>query len=111
MTDRSPRTEGDLSDFIALRHDEGATVTAAPDDTWPRSLPAWLAMTSPSCRFWRMATWSASSVSGFDPPYKGDRQRFSLPVSEAMSRYVRKPLDKHAPESEPQAISIAVWWR
>ncbi len=26
-------TRGDLSDFIALRHDEGATVTAAPDDT------------------------------------------------------------------------------
>ncbi len=25
--------QGDLSDFIALRHDEGATVTAAPDDT------------------------------------------------------------------------------
>ena len=24
---------GDLTDFIALRHDEGATVTAAPDDT------------------------------------------------------------------------------
>ena len=24
---------GDLSDYIALRHDEGATVTAAPDDT------------------------------------------------------------------------------
>ncbi|MGM1332186.1 cystathionine beta-synthase, partial [Klebsiella michiganensis] len=26
-------SRGDLSDFIALRHDEGATVTAAPDDT------------------------------------------------------------------------------
>lgn len=26
-------TRGDLTDFIALRHDEGATVTAAPDDT------------------------------------------------------------------------------
>jgi cystathionine beta-synthase len=29
---------GDLSDYIALRHDEGATVTAAPDDTLP---PSW----------------------------------------------------------------------
>ena len=56
--------QGDLSDFIALRHDEGATVTAAPDDTTPRSLPACGCMTSPNCRFWRMAAWSASSMSG-----------------------------------------------
>lgn len=34
---------------------------------------------------------------------QGDRQRFSLPVSEAMSRHV-ETLDKHAPESELQAI-------
>ncbi|MFH3721889.1 CBS domain-containing protein, partial [Acinetobacter baumannii] len=34
---------------------------------------------------------------------QGDRQRFSLPVSEAMSRHV-ETLDKRAPESELQAI-------
>ncbi len=97
--------QGDLSDFIALRHDEGATVTAAPDDTL-------------AAVFTRMRLYDISQlpvledgrvvgivVDEWDPirHVQGDRQRFSLPVSEAMSRHV-ETLDKRAPESELQAI-------
>ena len=96
--------QGDLSDFIALRHDEGATVTAAPDDTL-------------AAVFTRMRLYDISQLPVLEDGrvvgivdewdlirhVQGDRQRFSLPVSEAMSRHV-ETLDKHAPESELQAI-------
>lgn len=96
--------QGDLSDFIALRHDEGATVTAAPDDTT-------------AAVFTRMRLYDISQLPVLEDGrvvgivdewdlirhVQGDRQRFSLPVSEAMSRHV-ETLDKRAPESELQAI-------
>jgi cystathionine beta-synthase len=96
--------QGDLSDFIALRHDEGATVTAAPDDTL-------------AAVFTRMRLYDISQLPVLEDGHvvgivdewdlirhvQGDRQRFSLPVSEAMSRHV-ETLDKRAPESELQAI-------
>lgn len=96
--------QGDLSDFIALRHDEGATVTAAPDDTL-------------AAVFTRMRLYDISQLPVLEDGrvvgivdewdlirhVQGDRQRFSLPVSEAMSRHV-ETLDKRAPESELQAI-------
>ncbi|EOY8782563.1 cystathionine beta-synthase [Klebsiella pneumoniae] len=96
--------QGDLSVFIALRHDEGATVTAAPDDTL-------------AAVFTRMRLYDISQLPVLEDGrvvgivdewdlirhVQGDRQRFSLPVSEAMSRHV-ETLDKHAPESELQAI-------
>ena len=102
-------TRGDLTDFIALRHDEGATVTAAPDDT----LAAILA---------RMRLYDISqlpvlengrvnlkkygiNVEEWDliSHVKGDSRRFSLPVGEAMTRNV-ETLDRHAPESALKAI-------
>ncbi|MDU3357687.1 MAG: pyridoxal-phosphate dependent enzyme, partial [Klebsiella sp.] len=81
--------QGDLSDFIALRHDEGATVTAAPDDTL-------------AAVFTRMRLYDISQLPVLEDGHvvgivdewdlirhvQGDRQRFSLPVSEAMSRHV-----------------------
>ncbi len=96
--------QGDLSDFIALRHDEGATVTVAPDDTL-------------AAVFTRMRLYDISQLPVLEDGrvvgivdewdlirhVQGDRQRFSLPVSEAMSRHV-ETLDKRAPESELQAI-------
>ena len=97
-------SRGDLSDFIALRHDEGATVTAAPDDT----LAAILA---------RMRLYDISQLPVLEngrvvgivdewdliSHVQGDSQRFSLPVREAMTRNV-ETLDKHAPESALKAI-------
>lgn len=95
----SSPTHGDLTDFIALRHDEGATVTAAPDD----SLAAVLA---------RMRLYDISQLPVLEngqlvgivdewdliSHVQGDSQRFALPVKEAMTRNV-ETLDKHAPES------------
>lgn len=95
----SRETSGDLTDFIALRHDEGATVTAAPDD----SLAAVLA---------RMRLYDISQLPVLEngqlvgivdewdliSHVQGDSQRFALPVKEAMTRNV-ETLDKHAPES------------
>ncbi|MGX6471342.1 pyridoxal-phosphate dependent enzyme [Klebsiella grimontii] len=97
-------SRGDLSDFIALRHDEGATVTAAPDDT----LAAILA---------RMRLYDISQLPVLEngrvvgivdewdliSHVQGDSQRFALPVREAMTRNV-ETLDKHAPESALKAI-------
>lgn len=97
-------SNGDLSDFIALRHDEGATVTAAPDD----SLAAVLA---------RMRLYDISQLPVLEhgqlvgivdewdliSHVQGDSQRFALPVKEAMTRNV-ETLDKHAPESALRAI-------
>ncbi|MGP3590723.1 pyridoxal-phosphate dependent enzyme [Vagococcus sp. WN89Y] len=95
----SSPTQSDLTDFIALRHDEGATVTAAPDD----SLAAVLA---------RMRLYDISQLPVLEngqlvgivdewdliSHVQGDSQRFALPVKEAMTRNV-ETLDKHAPES------------
>ncbi len=92
-------TNGDLTDFIALRHDEGATVTAAPED----SLAAVLA---------RMRLYDISQLPVLEKGQlvgivdewdlishvQGDSQRFSLPVRQAMTRNV-EILDKQAPES------------
>ncbi|SFT82383.1 cystathionine beta-synthase [Kosakonia arachidis] len=92
-------SNGDLTDFIALRHDEGATVIAAPED----SLAAVLA---------RMRLYDISQLPVLEngqlvgivdewdliSHVQGDSQRFSLPVRQAMTRNV-EILDKHAPES------------
>ncbi|MGG7447466.1 pyridoxal-phosphate dependent enzyme [Kosakonia oryzendophytica] len=97
-------SSGDLTDFIALRHDEGATVTAAPQD----SLAAVLA---------RMRLYDISQLPVLEKGrvvgivdewdlishVRGDSARFSLPVKEAMTRNV-EILDKHAPESALYAI-------
>ncbi len=97
-------SSGDLTDFIALRHDEGATVTAAPQD----SLAAVLA---------RMRLYDISQLPVLEngrvvgivdewdliSHVRGDSARFSLPVKEAMTRNV-EILDKHAPESTLYAI-------
>lgn len=97
-------SNGDLTDFIALRHDEGATVTAAPED----SLAAVLA---------RMRLYDISQLPVLEngqlvgivdewdliSHVQGDSQRFSLPVRQAMTRNV-EILDKHAPESELRNI-------
>jgi cystathionine beta-synthase len=50
--------------FIALRHDEGATVTAAPDDTLATVLARMRLYDISSCRCWRTARSSALSTSG-----------------------------------------------
>lgn len=90
---------GDLSDYIALRHDEGATVTAAPDDTLSTVLA-------------RMRLYDISQLPVLDNNkvvgiidewdllrhIEGDADRFSLPVTAAMTRQVEY-LDKQAPES------------
>lgn len=95
----SRASHDDLTDFIALRHDEGATVIAAPDD----SLAAVLA---------RMRLYDISQLPVLEngrlvgivdewdliSHVQGDSQRFALPVKEAMTRNV-ETLDKHAPES------------
>ncbi|WP_437889842.1 pyridoxal-phosphate dependent enzyme [Phytobacter sp. V91] len=92
-------SRGDLSDFIALRHDEGATVTAAPDDT----LAAVLARMRLH-DFSQLPVLEKGRVVGIVDEWdlisyvQGDSQRFATPVREAMTRNV-ETLDKHAPES------------
>ncbi|EPQ3462845.1 pyridoxal-phosphate dependent enzyme [Klebsiella aerogenes] len=92
-------THGDLRDFIALRHDEGATVTAAPDDT----LAAVLARMR-LYDFSQLPVLENGHVVGIVDEWdlishvQGDSRRFALPVREAMTRHV-ETLDKHAPES------------
>ena len=95
---------GDLSDFIALRHDEGATVTAAPDDTLATVLA-------------RMRLYDISQLPVLDEGgvvgiidewdllshVQGDSQRFGLPVREAMTQEV-ETLDITAPESALKPI-------
>jgi cystathionine beta-synthase len=95
---------GDLRDFIALRHDEGATVTAAPDDTLSTVLA-------------RMRLYDISQLPVLENDrlvgivdewdlishVQGDSQRFGLPVREAMTRNVEQ-LDKSAPESALKPI-------
>ncbi len=90
---------GDLSDYIALRHDEGATVNAAPDDTLSTVLA-------------RMRLYDISQLPVLDNNkvvgiidewdllrhIEGDADRFSLAVTAAMTRQVEY-LDKQAPES------------
>ncbi|SCB92304.1 pyridoxal-phosphate dependent enzyme [Kosakonia oryziphila] len=92
-------SNGDLTDFIALRHDEGATVTAAPED----SLAAVLA----HMRLYdisQLPVMENNQLVGIVDEWdlishvQGDSQRFSLPVRQAMTRNV-EILDKHAPES------------
>ncbi|MCI1899383.1 MAG: cystathionine beta-synthase [Enterobacter sp.] len=98
-----PQT-GDLSDYIALRHDEGATVTAAPDDTLATVLA-------------RMRLYDISQLPVLDngtvvgivdewdlvSHIAGDGARFALPVTQAMTRSV-DVLDKSASESELKPI-------
>ena len=97
-------TRGDLTDFIALRHDEGATVTAAPDDT----LAAVLARMR-LYDFSQLPVLENGRVVGIVDEWdlishvQGDSARFSSPVKEAMTRNV-ETLDKHAPESALKAI-------
>ncbi|KFB98802.1 cystathionine beta-synthase [Trabulsiella guamensis ATCC 49490] len=95
---------GDLRDFIALRHDEGATVTAAPDDTLSTVLA-------------RMRLYDISQLPVLENDrlvgivdewdlishVQGDSQRFGLPVRDAMTRNVEQ-LDKSAPESALKPI-------
>ncbi|ROP62381.1 cystathionine beta-synthase [Enterobacter sp. BIGb0383] len=97
-------TAGDLSDFIALRHDEGATVTAAPDDTLSTVL-ARMRLYDIS----QLPVLEGNSLVGIIDEWdllghvEGDSRRFSLPVKEAMTRDVER-LDKHAPESALKPI-------
>ena len=97
-------TRGDLTDFIALHHDEGATVTAAPDDT----LAAVLARMR-LYDFSQLPVLENGRVVGIVDEWdlishvQGDSARFSSPVKEAMTRNV-EILDKHAPESALKAI-------
>ena len=95
---------GDLSDFIALRHDEGATVTAAPDDT--------LATVLARMRLYdisQLPVLEEGEVVGIIDEWdllshvQGDSQRFGLPVHEAMTREV-ETLDITAPESALKPI-------
>ena len=97
-------TRGDLTDFIALRHDEGATVTAAPDDT----LAAVLARMR-LYDFSQLPVLENGHVVGIVDEWdlishvQGDSTRFSSPVKQAMTRNV-ETLDRHAPESALRAI-------
>ncbi|WP_065356032.1 pyridoxal-phosphate dependent enzyme [Kluyvera georgiana] len=95
---------GDLSDFIALRHDEGATVTAAPDDT--------LATVLARMRLYdisQLPVLEEGGVVGIIDEWdllshvQGDSQRFGLPVREAMTQEV-ETLDITAPESALKPI-------
>ena len=95
---------GDLSDFIALRHDEGATVTAAPDDT--------LATVLARMRLYdisQLPVLQEDQLIGIIDEWdlithiQGDNPRFSLPVKEAMTREVVR-LDKREPESALKPI-------
>lgn len=56
--------QGDLSDFIALRHDEGATVTAAPDDTLAAVFTRMRLYDISQLPVLEDGAWSASSMSG-----------------------------------------------
>lgn len=96
--------QGDLSDFIALRHDEGATVTAAPDDT--------LATVLARMRLYdisQLPVLEEGRVVGIVDEWdllshvQGDSQRFGLPVHEAMTQDV-ETLDITAPESALKPI-------
>ncbi|TCD14031.1 pyridoxal-phosphate dependent enzyme [Lelliottia amnigena] len=98
-----PRS-GDLSDYIALRHDEGATVTAAPDDT--------LATVLARMRLYdisQLPVLENGQVVGIVDEWDlvshiaGDEARFALPVTHAMTRQV-EVLDKHSPESALKPI-------
>lgn len=98
-----PRT-GDLSDYIALRHDEGATVTAAPDDT--------LATVLARMRLYdisQLPVLENGQVVGIVDEWDlvshiaGEEARFALPVTHAMTRHV-EVLDKHSPESALKPI-------
>ncbi|ROU14890.1 pyridoxal-phosphate dependent enzyme [Kluyvera ascorbata] len=97
-------TRSDLTDFIALRHDEGATVTAAPDDT----LAAVLARMR-LYDFSQLPVLENGHVVGIVDEWdlishvQGDSARFSSPVKEAMTRNV-ETLDKQASESDLRAI-------
>ncbi|ADO46919.1 pyridoxal-phosphate dependent enzyme [[Enterobacter] lignolyticus] len=95
---------GDLSDFIALRHDEGATVTASPDDT--------LAAVLNRMRLYdisQLPVLEEGQVVGIIDEWdlvryvQGDSERFTLPVTAAMTRSVEL-LDKRAPEQALNAI-------
>ena len=95
---------GDLSDFIALRHDEGATVTAAPDDT--------LATVLARMRLYdisQLPVLQEDQLIGIIDEWdlithiQGDNPRFSLSVKEAMTREVVR-LDKREPESALKPI-------
>lgn len=95
---------GDLSDFIALRHDEGATVTAAPDDTLSTVL-ARMRLYDIS----QLPVLNNDEVVGIIDEWdlishvKGDSQRFALPVKEAMTREVEM-IDRREPESALKPI-------
>jgi len=91
---------GDLRDFIAFRHDEGAAVTAAPDDT--------LATVLARMRLYdisQLPVLEEGRVAGIVDEWdlltfiQGDSQRFLTPVSAAMNHEV-VTLDKHASERE-----------
>ncbi|EKM0376085.1 pyridoxal-phosphate dependent enzyme [Cronobacter turicensis] len=89
---------GDLRDYIAFRHDEGAAVTAAPDDT--------LATVLARMRLYdisQLPVLAQGQVVGIVDEWdlltfiQGDSQRFLTPVSAAMNREV-VTLDKSASE-------------
>lgn len=91
---------GDLRDFIAFRHDEGATVTAAPDDT--------LATVLARMRLYdisQLPVLEGGVVVGIVDEWdllnavRGDSARFLEPVSRAMNPRV-ETLDKGASERE-----------
>ena len=89
---------GDLRDFIAFRHDEGATVTAAPDDT--------LATVLARMRLYdisQLPVLEGGAVVGIVDEWdllnavRGDSARFLEPVSQAMNPRV-ETLDKSSGE-------------
>ncbi|ELQ6223742.1 pyridoxal-phosphate dependent enzyme [Cronobacter turicensis] len=91
---------GDLRDYIAFRHDEGAAVTAAPDDS--------LATVLARMRLYdisQLPVLAQGRVVGIVDEWdlltfiRGDSQRFLTPVSAAMNREV-VTLDKSASERE-----------
>lgn len=91
-----PPANGRSLDYIALRHDEGATVTAAPDDT--------LATVLARMRLYdisQLPVLENGKVVGIVDEWDlvshiaGDGARFALPVTQAMTRSV-DVLDKSA---------------
>lgn len=95
----TPPQTGDLRDLIAFRHDEGATVVAAPDDT--------LAAVLARMRLYdisQLPVLAQGEVVGIVDEWdllahvRGDSARFLTPVSDAMTRHV-ETLDAASPES------------
>lgn len=95
---------GDLTDYIAFRHGEGATVIAEPDDTLGTVLSrmrlydiSQLPVLAQGRLVGIVDEWDLISH------VQGDARRFTLPVKDAMTRNV-ETLNKNAPESTLRAL-------